>query len=64
MRSVRPGEFGFTSDCVVQCENMLSIEKSDILDMDDGPIGVLDEMRMREVIRAIGYVMESDREPS
>lgn len=24
----RVGQFGFTSDCVAQCENILSIEKS------------------------------------
>jgi mRNA-degrading endonuclease toxin of MazEF toxin-antitoxin module len=59
----RSGEFGFTADCVAQCENMLSIEMSDILDRDAGPIGVLDDLRLRDVIRAIGYVMESDCEP-
>ncbi len=57
------GEFGCTSDCVAQCENMISIEKTDIIDLDDGPIGILDEIKLREVIRSIGYVMESDCEP-
>ncbi len=57
------GEFGFTVDCVAQCENMVSIERTDIIDLDDGPIGTLDPMRMRDVIKAIGYVMESDCEP-
>jgi mRNA-degrading endonuclease toxin of MazEF toxin-antitoxin module len=57
------GQFGFTIDCVAQCDNLLSIEKSQI-DMELGPIGVLDEMAMREVIKAIGYVMDSDCEPS
>jgi hypothetical protein len=42
---------------------MLSIEKTEIIDSDDGPIGTLDAIRMRDVIRAIGYVMESDCEP-
>ena len=59
----RAGQFGFTTDCVAQCENFLSIEKSDI-DLASGPIGVLDEMAMREVIKAIGYVMASDCEPA
>lgn len=58
------GEFGFTADCVAQCENMVSIEKTDIIDLDDGPIGVLDEIKLRDVIKAIGYVMESDCEPA
>jgi mRNA-degrading endonuclease toxin of MazEF toxin-antitoxin module len=57
------GKFGFTSDCVAQCENMVSIEKTDIIDLDDGPIGILDEIRLRDVIKSIGYVMESDCEP-
>jgi mRNA-degrading endonuclease toxin of MazEF toxin-antitoxin module len=57
------GEFGFTADCVAQCENMVSIEKTDIIDLDDGPLGILDEVRLRDVIKSIGYVMESDCEP-
>jgi hypothetical protein len=39
---------------------MVSIEKTDIIDRDDGPIGVLDEIRLRDVIKSIGYGMESD----
>ena len=58
------GEFGLTADCVAQCENILSIEKTDIIDLDDGPIGVLDDGRLRDVIKSIGYVMGSDCEPS
>ena len=34
------------------------------LDLASGPIGVLDEFAMREVIKAIGYVMASDCEPA
>lgn len=59
----RAGQFGLTADCVAQCDNLLSIEKSQ-LDMAAGPLGVLDEMAMRDVIKAIGYVMESDCEPA
>ena len=59
----RAGQFGLTADCVAQCDNILSVEKSQ-LDMAPGPIGVLDETAMREVIKAIGYVMESDCEPA
>ncbi len=55
------GRFGFTTDCVAQCENLLSIEKSEI-DLASGSIGELDEFAMREVIKAIGYVMASDCE--
>ena len=58
----RAGHFGFTSDCVAQCENLLSIDLAQ-LDLSAGPRGTLDEMAFREVIRAIGYVMESECEP-
>lgn len=56
------GQFGFTADCVAQCENILSIEKSQ-LDLAAGPLGTLDDLSLRDVIKAIGYVMESDCEP-
>jgi mRNA-degrading endonuclease toxin of MazEF toxin-antitoxin module len=56
------GQFGFTVNCVAQCENILSIDKRQ-LDTSAGPIGVLDEMALREVVKAIGYVIESDCEP-
>ena len=56
------GQFGFTADCVAQCENLLSIEVSQI-DLSAGPIGILDESALRDVIRAIGYVLEADCEP-
>jgi mRNA-degrading endonuclease toxin of MazEF toxin-antitoxin module len=59
----RAGEFGLTADCVAQCENMLSIDKSQ-LDLVTGPIGVLGDVALRDVIKAIGYVIESDCEPS
>lgn len=55
-------DFGLTSDCVAQCENMLSIDKAQ-LDLSAGPIGVLDDVALRDVIKAIGYVLESDCEP-
>jgi mRNA-degrading endonuclease toxin of MazEF toxin-antitoxin module len=40
------GAFGFTADCVAQCENMLSIDKAQ-LDLTAGPIGVLDDAALR-----------------
>ena len=60
---LQTGQFGFTTDCVAQCDNVLSIEKSEI-DLASGPIGALDELAMRDVIKAIGYVMASDCEPA
>lgn len=58
----RAGQFGLTADCVAQCDNMLSIDKVQ-LDLAAGPIGVLDESAMRDVVKAIGHVIESDCEP-
>ena len=58
----RAGEFGFTVDCVAQCENMLSIDQAQ-LDLAAGPTGVLDSVALRNVVRAIGYVIESNCEP-
>jgi len=59
----RAGQFGFTTDCVAQCDNTFSIEKSQ-LDLASRPFGVLDEIAMRDVIKAIGYVMASECEPA
>ena len=56
------GEFGFTKDCVAQAEAILFIDKTRV-DIVQGPQGVWDEQRMRDVIKAIGYVIDSDCEP-
>ena len=56
------GEYGFATDCVAQCENILSVELSK-LDLDRGPRGMLDPTRFRDVIKAIGDVLGSDCEP-
>ena len=56
------GSFGMTNDCVAQCENILQIPKSQ-LEVDAGPIGVLDDATYRDLVRAIGFVIGSDCEP-
>ncbi|HEX6984621.1 MAG TPA: hypothetical protein VF170_04555, partial [Planctomycetaceae bacterium] len=56
----RSGEFGFTQDCVAQGESIQNIEKRFL---DPEPIDVLDDMTLREVVRAVGYVMDADCEP-
>jgi hypothetical protein len=43
-------------------ENVLSIDKSQ-LDLAAGPVGFLDDVALRDIIKAIGFVMESDCEP-
>jgi mRNA-degrading endonuclease toxin of MazEF toxin-antitoxin module len=60
--SFQAGEFGFTVDCVAQCENMLSIDKEQ-LDLTVGRMGKLNEAAMQKIIKAIGYVMKSDCTP-
>jgi mRNA-degrading endonuclease toxin of MazEF toxin-antitoxin module len=59
---LRAGQFGVTKDCVAQCELILSIERSQI-EPTTGFIGRIDESTMRDVVRAIGYVIESDCQP-
>jgi len=56
------GEFGLNKDCVAQAETISYIAVVD-LDMDRGLLGVLDEVRMRALIKAIGNVIASDCEP-
>ena len=53
------GDFGFTADCVAQCENILSIDRAQ-LHLAEGPMGPLDEVALQKVIKSIGYVIESD----
>ena len=56
------GDFGFTVDCVAQCENILSIDQAQ-LDLAAGPMGTVDETAFQKVIKAIGYVIKSDCKP-
>ncbi len=55
------GQFGFSQDCVAQCELITTVRKADL---GGGPIGILDEIVMRAVIKAIGHVLDSDCEPN
>ena len=58
----RAGEFGFTANCVAQCENILSIDRGQLSE-GAGPLGTLDDIAFREIIKAIGYVVCADCEP-
>ena len=57
------GQFGLTKDCVAQCEAVLTIDQSQI-DHTQGPLGEVDETAMRNIILAIGFVIESECEPA
>jgi len=56
------GNFGFTVDCVAQCENILSIDQAQ-LELSAGPMGTLDEAALQKIIKSIGYVIKSDCKP-
>ncbi len=56
------GEFGLDKDCVAQAETVSYIAVVD-LDLDQGILVVLDQSRMRALIKAIGNVIASDCEP-
>jgi mRNA-degrading endonuclease toxin of MazEF toxin-antitoxin module len=58
----RAGQFGLTKDCVAQAEAIAQVAK-DELDLDTGPVGVLDSATSRELLKAIGYVLGADCEP-
>ena len=57
----RAGEFGFDRDCVAQCENILLLDKNNL---DAAPMGVLSDSAFRNVVKAIGNVINSDCEPT
>ena len=59
----RVGEFGMPSDCVAQCEAIYALDKGEI-DIASGTIGRLDAPRLRDVIKAVGDVIDSDCEPN
>jgi mRNA-degrading endonuclease toxin of MazEF toxin-antitoxin module len=57
------GEFGFGKQCVAQGESLGQVPIED-LDLAAGVVAKLDDETMRDVIRAIGYTIEADCEPS
>jgi mRNA-degrading endonuclease toxin of MazEF toxin-antitoxin module len=55
------GQFGFTKDCVAQCENIFLVSKDSL---EANPVGILSDVGMRDVIKAIGHVIDSHCEPN
>src|SRR6185295_6780981 len=49
------GQFGFSKDCVAQCENIFLLDKNSL---DPNPVGVLSDLAIRDVIKAIGHVID------
>lgn len=56
------GQFGFSRDCVAQCDQVATVHKSYFV-LDEVSLARLDPSTMRQVIRALGYVFEADCEP-
>jgi len=61
--SLRAGQFGLAQDSVIQGESAGPIRVAR-LDPTTGPLAKLDGLTFREVIKAIGYVLDSDCEPN
>lgn len=55
------GQFGFTKDCVAQCENIFLVDKGCLA---ASPLGNLSDVALRDVVKAIGHVIDSDCEPN
>jgi mRNA-degrading endonuclease toxin of MazEF toxin-antitoxin module len=60
---LKAGRFGITQDSVVQGESA-GPTRIARLDLAAGPLAKLDDLTFRDVIRAIGYVLDSDCEPN
>ncbi|MDO8632890.1 MAG: hypothetical protein Q7R41_20605, partial [Phycisphaerales bacterium] len=50
-------------DSVVQAEMITNLLKSDLVDVDKGSIAMLTGETMRELIHAVGFVIQADCEP-
>lgn len=57
---LRAGDFGLSQNCVIQCENVVSIEADALL---GDPVARLDEETIRTMIKALGFVFAADCEP-
>ena len=53
---------GLDRDCVARADFVMTVDKVEI-DFATGKLGVIDEERMRDLIRAIGHVIEAECEP-
>lgn len=66
---LKAGQFGLTQDSVVQGESAgpSRIARLDLTSgpaLPNGPLAKFDDASFRDVIRAIGYVLDSDCEPN
>ncbi|MEK7270345.1 MAG: type II toxin-antitoxin system PemK/MazF family toxin [Planctomycetota bacterium] len=55
-------ECGLPKDCVAQAEG-ITVAAVSSLDLATGPIGEVPEEKMREIVRAVGVMMDAQCEP-
>jgi mRNA-degrading endonuclease toxin of MazEF toxin-antitoxin module len=60
---LRAGQFGLPQDSIVQGESAGPIRVARLA-LAGGPTAKLDDLTFRDVIKAIGYVLDSDCEPN
>lgn len=58
----RKGDYALEDDCVAQADALTLFEKAD-LDLDTGVLAALDDVAIRSLVHAIGYVISADCEP-
>jgi len=56
------GQFGLPRSCVAQAEMIQVTEKAN-LDVESGAVGRLDSETLRDLVKAIGYVLDAELEP-
>ena len=54
---------GRLKECVAQAEMLSTLLRSDLVDIEQGAILTLGDEKIRELVRAVGYVMRADCEP-
>lgn len=59
---LRAGDHGLEKDCVAKAESIASLHQS-YLDLETGVIGTIDVESVRNLTRAIGYVISAECEP-
>jgi len=60
--SFKADSFGLEKDCVAQCEGITVVDK-DFIELNTGPIAILDGEKWRLLVHAIGYVVCAVCEP-
>ncbi len=60
--AIQAGQFGLTKACVAQADQIATVFKTD-LNLEGGPIGTLSADAIRDVVHAVGHVIDAECEP-